>query len=58
MYSSGNVRVKFRIVRVTISDVIDLFGRDVRLSDEDEEGVTVTTTGLSKRHMHRKARKR
>ena len=44
MYSSGNVRVKFRIVRAMISDVIDLFGSDVRFSDEDEEGVTVTTT--------------
>lgn len=44
MYSSGNVRVKFRIVRAMISDVIDLFGSDVRFSYEDESGVTVTTT--------------
>lgn len=44
MYSSGNVRVKFRIVRAMISDVIDLFSSDVRFSDEDENGVTVTTT--------------
>lgn len=44
MYSSSTVRVKFRVVRAMISDVIDLFGRDVRFSDEDESGVTVTTT--------------
>ena len=43
MYSSENVRVKFRINRAMISDVIDLFGSDVRFSDEDENGVTVTT---------------
>ncbi len=44
MYSSETVRVKFRVVRAMISDVIDLFGSDVRFSDEDEEGVTVSTT--------------
>lgn len=44
MYSSSTVRVKFRVVRAMISDVIDLFGRDVRFSDEDESGVTVITT--------------
>ena len=27
-----------------ISDVIDMFGTDVRFSDKDETGVTVTTT--------------
>lgn len=31
------------IKRTTISDVIDLFGSDVRFSGEDESGVTVTT---------------
>lgn len=44
MYSSGTVRVKFRIVRAMISDVIDVFGSGVRFSDEDKEGVTVSTT--------------
>ena len=43
MYSSGTVRVKFRIVRAMISDVMDLFGGDVRFFDEDGEGVTVST---------------
>lgn len=42
MYSSENVRVKFRINRPMISDVIDIFGSDVRFSDEDESGVTVS----------------
>lgn len=42
MYSAGNVRVKFRICRDMVSDVIDLFGSDVQFSDEDETGVTVT----------------
>ena len=43
MYSAGNIRVKFRVCRAMISDVIDLFGTDVRFSDEDEGHVTVST---------------
>lgn len=43
MYSSENVHVKFRISRAMISDIIDIFGSDVRFSDEDESGVTVST---------------
>ena len=43
MYSSENVRVKFRINRAMISNVIDLFGNDVRFFEEDGNGVTVTT---------------
>jgi len=42
MYSSENAYVKFRIVRAMVSDVIDMFGMDVRFSDETEEHVTVT----------------
>lgn len=41
MYSSGSVRVKFRINRPMITDMIDFFGRNVNFSDEDENGVTV-----------------
>lgn len=44
MYSSENMRVKFRIVRPMVSDAIDLFGSDVQFSNEDETGVTVTAT--------------
>ena len=42
MYSADNVQVKFRICRAMISDVIDLFGSDVRFFDEDESGVSVS----------------
>ena len=41
MYSSENVHVKFRIVKPMITDVIDLFGKDVTFSDENEISVTV-----------------
>lgn len=42
MYSSGNTRTKFRIVKEMISDVIDLFGLDVDFSNETETHVDVT----------------
>lgn len=42
MYSSGNTRVKFRIVKGLISDVIDLFGKEIRFSDETDTHVTVS----------------
>ena len=42
MFSSDNVRAKFRIVKPMISDVIDLFGREVTFSDETDTHVTVT----------------
>lgn len=44
MYASENIRAKFRIVRPMISDVLDLFGSDLRFSDETETLVTVTVT--------------
>lgn len=43
MYSSRNVRVKFRITLPMISDIIDMFGTDVSFSDKDDSGVTVST---------------
>lgn len=43
MYSSENVRVKFRITLPMISDIMDMFGTDVTFSDKDDSGVTVTT---------------
>lgn len=43
MYSSENLRVKFRITKAMISDIIDTFGSDVRFSDEDEKSVVVST---------------
>ncbi len=43
MYSSANDVVTFRIVRAMISDVIDIFGGDVRFTDETDTHVTVVT---------------
>ena len=42
MYSSETITVKFRIVKSMISDIIDMFGMDVRFSDETDSYVTVT----------------
>ncbi len=42
MYSSENTRVKFHIKKDWVSDIIDVFGMDVRFSDETEDRVTVT----------------
>lgn len=36
MYSSETVHVTFRIVKPMITDVIDMFGKDVIFSNEDE----------------------
>ena len=43
MYSSKNARVKFRIVKAMISDVIDIFGMDVRFMNETDTHVDVST---------------
>ena len=42
MYSAGSVPVVFRVRRPMLSDVIDLFGSEVRLK-EDGDGVIVST---------------
>ena len=42
MYSSDNCRAKLRIVKPMISDIIDMFGKEVTFSDETEDCVTVT----------------
>ena len=42
MYSSGNARVKFRVVKPMISDVIDMLGKDVQFSEETETHVIVS----------------
>ena len=41
MYSGGDCRARIRINRAMISDVIDLFGKEVNFSDENETDVTV-----------------
>ena len=43
MYSSDNVRVKFRIVREMISDIMDVFGDDVTFMNATDKYVTVLT---------------
>ncbi len=43
MYSSENVRVKFKVVHAMVSDVIDIFGKDVRFLDKDEKYVTISS---------------
>lgn len=42
MYSSSTIKAKFRITRAMISDVIDMFEKDLRFSDETDSHVTVT----------------
>jgi predicted DNA-binding transcriptional regulator YafY len=41
MYSSANEQVTFRIVRAMISDVVEIFGGDIRFMDETDTHVTV-----------------
>lgn len=43
MYSSESVHVKFKVVHAMVSDVIDIFGKDVRFLEEDEKYVTVSS---------------
>ena len=42
MYSGENAFVKFRIVKAMISDVIDLFGKDIAFSEETDTHVSVS----------------
>ena len=42
MFAGENIRAVFRADKSMISDVVDLFGKDVRFSDESDNGITVT----------------
>ena len=42
MYASGDCVARLRIDPFLVSDVIDIFGKNVTFSDEDDSGVTVT----------------
>ena len=42
MFSGESVRVKFRAVKPMISDVMDVFGTEVRFFDQTAETVTVS----------------
>ena len=41
MYSGENIFVKFRIAKIMVSDVIDLFGKEVTFSEETDTHVSV-----------------
>ena len=43
MYSSENVRAKLKIVPAMVSDVIDMFGKEVRL-EQSGDAVAVALT--------------
>ena len=42
MFAGKNVRAVFRITKDCISDVIDMFGKDVKFSEETDTHITVT----------------
>lgn len=42
MYSGGDIRVRFKIVRAMVTDVIDIFGKEVRFEEEADTHVTVS----------------
>ena len=42
MFSGENVRAVFRADKSLISDIIDMFGKDVRFSEESDTQITVT----------------
>ena len=48
MYSSENVRAKLKIVPAMVSDVIDMFGKEVRLEQEgDAVAVALTANEMA-----------
>ena len=42
MYSSGDTRVRFKIKPAMVSDIIDIFGKDVRFEEETKDYVIVS----------------
>ena len=42
MFSGENIRAVFRAEKFMLSDIIDVFGKDVKFSDESEKQITVT----------------
>ena len=42
MYSGGETHVRFRVVKRMVTDIVDIFGKDVRFEDETDEYVTVS----------------
>ena len=42
MYSSGDTRVRFRIVPSMVGDIIEVFGKEVRFEEENDDYVVVS----------------
>jgi predicted DNA-binding transcriptional regulator YafY len=42
MYASGNCHVRFNITPAMVTDIIDIFGKDVRFEEETDTYVTVS----------------
>ena len=42
MFAGENIRAVFRADKFMLSDIIDVFGKDVRFSDESDTHITVT----------------
>ena len=42
MYSSGSSKVKLRIVNIMLSDIVDMFGKDIKVAKKEEGYVEVT----------------
>jgi predicted DNA-binding transcriptional regulator YafY len=42
MFAGDNARVRFRAVKVMISDIIDIFGKDVIIEEESDTHIIVT----------------
>ena len=42
MFASEDVRAVFRIDKIILSDTIDMFGKNIRLTDETDEQITVS----------------
>ena len=44
MYASGDTRVKFKTVPAMVTDVLDIFGKDVRFEEETKDYVVVSAS--------------
>ena len=42
MFAGENIRAVFRAEKFILSDIIDMFGKDVKFSDESDQQITVT----------------
>lgn len=52
MFAGENIRAVFRITKDCLSDVIDMFGKDIKLSEETDTHITVTADVNNLAMMH------